>query len=247
MPSDRTASRPASSEGHEFFYVPPDQIAGSEARIEGSEFAHLTQVMRHRIGDRFDIVDGMGIAYSAVLTRIQGKVAVCSLLSRHELLHEPTVRLTLAVGLLKNPARFELMVEKCTELGVSTIVPLTTSRTIARHARSDRWQNIALAAMKQCGRCKVPVISPLLPFTQWVPTFHGERFILHEQATESLPQIVLPPETGHTIAVCIGPEGGFTENEVAEAQRTGWRAVSLGSRRLRSETAAITAVARLLA
>ncbi len=245
MPSDRPHEGMPAAMGHEFFYVPPSHINGAEVQIEGEEFAHLTQVMRHGSGDLLTIVDGTGNAYTATLNGIRGRTAICTVVSRLAMLNEPAVHLTLGVSILKNPSRFDLVVEKCTELGVGRIVPLTAERTVPRHARIERWQNIAVAAMKQSGRCVLPVVAPLTAFSQWVPAARGERVLLHELAATPLAPGYLPAP-GTDVTVCVGPEGGFTEQEIAAAQAAGWGIFSMGARRLRSETAAIVAAVRLL-
>ena len=245
MPSERTHNGAPTAMGNEFFYVPPAHFSGSEVQIEGEEFAHLTQVMRHGSGDLLTIVDGVGNAYTATLNGIRGRTAICTVISRLAMLNEPSVHLTLGVSILKNPSRFDLVVEKCTELGVGRIVPLTAERTVPRHARIERWQNIAVAAMKQSGRCVLPVVAPLTAFSPWVSTVRGERMLLHELAATPLgPGHV--PASGAELTVGVGPEGGFTDQEVAAAQAAGWGIFSVGARRLRSETAAIVAAVRLL-
>jgi 16S rRNA (uracil1498-N3)-methyltransferase len=250
MPSDATAvpgtiPPGAIPPGLAFFYVPPGAIAGDAAHIEGEEFAHLTQVMRFREGETIGIVDGAGMAYVAEITSIQKHNAVCAVRSTHPNLHEPARHLTLAVGLLKNPSRFEIVVEKCTELGVRKIIPLITARTIQRHARVERWRSIALAAMKQCGRCVLPDIAPLTAFDALVTGAKGWNVMCHEQASLLFETCATGPALSES-TVCIGPEGGFTEAEVAMAGGHGWTVVSMGNRRLRTETAAIVATARLL-
>jgi len=245
MPYESTAAPGSLPAGLAFFYVPPGSIAGDEAIVEGEEYAHLTQVMRHREGDTIGIVDGAGMAYVAELTSIGRHTALCSIRSTHPNLHEPSRHVTLAVGVLKNPSRFETVVEKCTELGVRKIIPMITTRTIQRHARVERWQTIALAAMKQCGGCVLPEIVPLMAFDEVVPAAKGGKVMFHEQATLLFDRRVVDPAMSECI-ICIGPEGGFTEGEVASAVEHSWSVVSLGNRRLRSETAAIVAAARLL-
>ncbi len=245
MPYEPAATSAAIPAGLAFFYVPPGSITGDEASVEGEEYAHLTQVVRHREGDTIGIVDGAGMAYVAVLTSIGRHAALCSIRSTHPHLHEPSRHVTLAVGVLKNPSRFETMIEKCTELGVRKIIPMITTRTVSRHARVERWRTIALAAMKQCGRCVLPDIVPLMMFDEVISGAKAGKVIFHEQATALFDPAAVDPDTSEC-TICIGPEGGFTEGEVASAAEHGWRVVSVGDRRLRSETAAIVAAARLL-
>jgi 16S rRNA (uracil1498-N3)-methyltransferase len=245
MPSDLRAATGGVPAGLAFFYVPPGSIAGSEAAVEGDEYAHLTQVMRHHKGDIIGIVDGAGMAYVAEIASIGKRTALCTIRSTHPHLHEPSRHVTLAVGVLKNPSRFETVVEKCTELGVRKIIPMITTRTIQRHARTERWQTIALAAMKQCGRCVIPHIASLTPFDEVIAGATHGKVMFHEQAALEFDRC-LGDAALSECTICIGPEGGFTEAEVASALEHNWSVVSAGDRRLRSETAAIVAAARLL-
>lgn len=245
MPSDSQFPSDPVTPGLEFYFVPPERISGGLAQIEGDEFAHLTRVMRHREGDVIAIVDGAGNAYVAAIAGIAKRFATCTLRSTHPELHEPAHKVTLAVGLVKNPSRFDFIVEKATELGVLRIIPLLTTRTIPRHAKTDRWRTIALSAMKQSGRCRLPEVATPSQLDVILGQASGTRLFLHEQATALLDVSALTiTESG--ITVCVGPEGGFTSEETLLAEKHNWNVVSVGNRRLRTETAAIVAAARLL-
>lgn len=222
----------------EYFYTPPSNITADHLTIDGEEFSHLTHVMRKKAGDEIMVVDGAGMAYRAIIVEIAKRSAHCTVTERLPRLHEPPRNLTLAVGILKNPARFDFLVEKATELGVHRIVPLLTERTIARHAKTDRWQKIALAAMKQSGRCVLPQIDQLTPLQSFLRAATQDyRLIAHEKS-----DAVAVSQGATTIALCIGPEGGFTQDEIAEAASCGFQPFSLGPRRLRTETAGIVSV-----
>lgn len=231
----------------ECYYTPPDRVSGTHLSITGDEFSHLTHVMRKKPGDVFHVVDGAGTLYRVNIERIEPGSVLCATLSREESPSEPSRRLTLAVGLLKQTARFDMLVEKCTELGIWSIVPLITERTIARRARSDRWHKLALAAMKQSGRSVLPAILNPVTFQEFLPTPEPDslRLIAHETiASPSLRELTTPGQP--RAYVCIGPEGGFTEREIRGALEAGFTPVGMGLRRLRTETAAIVAVASLL-
>jgi 16S rRNA (uracil1498-N3)-methyltransferase len=229
----------------EYFYAPPEAVRGDQCVIAEEEFAHLTHVMRRKVGDPLRIADGTGMAYDAVITGIEGRRALCRIEARHPLLNEPRVRVTLGAGLLKNPSRFDMLVEKGTELGVVRFVPLLTERTIPRHARTDRWRKIALSAMKQAGRCVLPEVAEPVSLAEYLRSLPsgGLGIIPHEQ-TEG--PALRGPIPGAEVRICIGPEGGFTDLEVAGAVSAGFRPVSLGRRRLRTETAALLAAGLLL-
>lgn len=231
----------------EYFYTPPKLISPSELIIEGDEFAHLTHVMRKTIGDPIRVVDGVGTAYDVKIIGIDKRSARCAITGAHKRLHEPDIDLTLGVGILKNPSRFDFLVEKVTELGVNTIVPLLTGRTIPRHAKVERWQKLALAAMKQSGRCVLPVIGDLTSFNEFVTSAPTDclKFVLHEQSTQPI-ATPLASNSHNILRLCIGPEGGFADDEIAFAEGEGFLSVSLGQTRLRTETAAIAAAVRAL-
>lgn len=237
----------------EYFYVPPSRVAPPRLTIDGEEFQHLTHVMRRVPGDEIRVVDGKGNVYDARIMDLLKREAHCEITAHSVMENEPERSVTLAVGILKNGSRFDFLVEKATELGVGSIVPLATKRTIPHHARNDRWQKLAIAAMKQSGRCVLPHVFPLTPFDRFVAGFEGAgnasgvseapvRLIPHEKETTRALREALPGMTGD-IVICIGPEGGFSDEEVERAERAGFVPVSLGPRRLRTETAAIAALA----
>ncbi len=231
----------------ESFYVPPDRISRDGCLVEGEEFSHLTHVMRRRVGDAIRIVDGAGTAYDAVIEEIGGKQARCRITARRERPGEPAIHLTLGVAILKNGANFDFLVEKTTELGVSAIVPLLTERTIPRHARPERWHKIALAAMKQSGRSVLPQVGELQTLDRFLATSAaaGVRLLPHEKTGRPSLREALPGGTRSVVAA-VGPEGGFSESEVERAVSAGFFPVSLGPRRLRSETAALMTVGLVL-
>jgi 16S rRNA (uracil1498-N3)-methyltransferase len=231
----------------EHFYAPPGSVTPPTLTITGSELTHMTHVMRMREGDAIRVVDGGGNSYDAIITSITRQAASCRITSRTQGLHEPARALTLAAGMLKNPSRFDYLVEKACEIGAMRIVPLLTERTIPRHAKTDRWQKLCIAAMKQSGRCVLPRVLEPVTFREFISSPgepHALKYIPHGQA-----EVPLTPSrtAGDAPAiVCIGPEGGFSDEEVALAQEAGFEPVSLGARRLRTETAALVACAIVL-
>jgi 16S rRNA (uracil1498-N3)-methyltransferase len=232
----------------EYFYTPPQLITKQELVIEGDEFSHLTHVMRRKTGDAIRVVDGAGNAYDATIAEISKRSARCSITAHHARLNEPDFQVTIAAGILKNASKFDFLVEKVTELGVSTIVPLHTERTIPQHAKVERWRKLALAAMKQSGRCVIPAVQELTTFSDFIHTAAPEslKIIPHEKTMDVTLSGKFRQPSEPSIVICIGPEGGFTDEEVELATKAGFIPVSLGPRRLRTETAAIAAVAAIL-
>lgn len=232
----------------EYFYTAPTNISSSSLTIEGEELSHLTHVMRKTAGELIIVVDGIGNAYEVTIEEITKRTARCSIQTTHSRLHEPPLDVTLAVGLLKNPSKFDFLVEKCTELGVNSFFPLITERTIPRHAKTDRWQKLALAAMKQSGRCVLPKVHEPRSFSDYVSSTltSSLKIIPHEKIKAPTIGELLREKTNTSIVICIGPEGGFSEEEITHAESFGFLPVSLGERRLRTETAAIVAAAACL-
>ena len=235
----------------EYFYVPPqtpNPAPGRHLVIDGDEFNHLTHVMRKQVGDAIRIVDGIGNAYDATIADISKRAAQCMIQAHHHRLHEPSLDVTIAVAVLKSFSNFDFLVEKATELGVNRIVPLRTGRTIPQHAKTDRWQKLALAAMKQSGRCMLPHVHPLTSFSDFMATSQeGLRMIAYEKVASPSLAGVVGNRNETSVVICIGPEGGFTDDEVELAVSSGFVAVSLGERRLRTETAAIVSAGIVLA
>lgn len=233
----------------DYFYCPPAKIDKTQVVIEGEEFSHLIHVMRKKVGDEIRVVDGCGTAYDVTLTGIRRKTALGTIVGKDAGYNEPDVALTIGVGILKNPSKFDFLVEKTTELGVREIVPLRTERTIPSHAKADRWQKLALAAMKQSGRAFLPQVSELTDLEDFLAAGRSasHRLVAHEKITSYDLKTPLPLMPGEDSAiVLIGPEGGFTDQEFDRCVAAGYRQIYMGGRRLRTETAAIVLTALIL-
>ncbi len=230
----------------DYFYTQPEKIATASLIIDGDEFTHLTHVMRKRVGDTIRIVDGLGTAHDAVIKEITKKTATAAILKTYKNHNEHAVALTLAVGILKNPSRFDFLVEKVTELGVKEIVPLQSERTISERVKIDRWQKLALAAMKQAGRSHLPAVREMTTLDEFLNSINSFDLsvVAHEKPyRNSLIGNRELTTNSHSIAVIIGPEGGFSDEEVESCVNAGCRSLYLGERRLRTETAAIATAA----
>ncbi|MDZ7339132.1 MAG: 16S rRNA (uracil(1498)-N(3))-methyltransferase [candidate division KSB1 bacterium] len=230
----------------EFYYVKPTNVAGERLWLVEQEWHHLQVVQRARPGHRFFAVDGRGRCYHCELVAASPSRGEAKIIAWNTGVGEPRVCLTIAASPLRGE-RFDLLVEKCTELGVTRFVPMTTARTVRfAGTRVDRWRRVALAAMKQCGRSVWPEVADPVPFAEVVAhlSCSGPRLIAHE-AAGALPllQAVKQWEAGSfpEALVLVGPEGGFADEEMSTAVSQGFVPVSLGPRRLRSETAAIVA------
>jgi 16S rRNA (uracil1498-N3)-methyltransferase len=233
----------------DYFYVQPDQIIGNAVVIQGEESKHLARVLRKNVGELIFVTDGNDRMYEAVISEIGKTETRCTVKAIHSKYHEPAVDVTLAVSLLKNPARFDFLVEKATELGVRHIIPLKCERTISSHEKHDRLEKLAIAAMKQCGRSWLPRIAPLMPLDELFSSSSQDlKFLPHEKSDpmQSITSTFHRYPACKTVLIVVGPEGGFSEEEVQQALGAGFLPVSLGVRRLRAETAAIVAASQVI-
>jgi 16S rRNA (uracil1498-N3)-methyltransferase len=219
----------------ERFFV--DQVlAPGRIELDGPEAHHLATVCRLRVGDALHLFNGDGRQYPAVVATV-GRRKVALEVSRAETpARELPCRLEVAAPLPKGE-RADLLIEKLTELGVTAFTPLRTDRSVVhpRQAKQDRLQRHVVEASKQCGR---NVLMELRPLSTWPELLSradlpAHRVVAHPSMLEP---IALP---GTDTIAAVGPEGGFTDEEVAAALTSGWVAVSLGPRLLRVETAAL--------
>jgi 16S rRNA (uracil1498-N3)-methyltransferase len=231
------------------FYVPPAHIDNGRVVLPDDEARHAVRVLRHGPGDEIVVVDGVGGRHCVRLTETDKRSAAGEIIATEREVGEPPYRLRIGLGTLKNASRFETFAEKAVELGVSEIVPLVTERTERMSLKAQRMENILVAAMKQSGRSRLPVLAEPQPLADVLADeATGARILCHESADPDalLPAILSSGPTAGALTVLVGPEGGFSEAEVLEAERAGWRVASLGPRRLRAETAAIVAAAAVM-
>jgi len=230
----------------DYFFVDLDDIAENHLAIRGDEYRHLSRVLRKKAGDHVMVTDGKGRMYEAIIRSLGRASAECAILHMFEGLNEPKITVTLAISPLKNPSRLDYIVEKATELGVTTIIPLVCERTIRTHEKHVRLQKLAMAAMKQCGRSVLPTIFVATRFETLVSNAeqYQLRLIPHERTEQSqfIGSVMKHHGEAKSALILIGPEGGFSEDEIKLASDCGFVAISLGPRRLRSETAALSAL-----
>jgi 16S rRNA (uracil1498-N3)-methyltransferase len=228
------------------FFVDKKDVHGMSLVLRGDESRHLTRVLRKRVGDHIYATDGAETMYEAAIVRIDRDEVECDIVDAKFNVNEPKIEIALAVALLKNPSRTDFLVEKAVELGVRTIIPMVTERTIPAHEKHVRLEKIALSAMKQSGRCYLPKITDLMEFETLVNHAQGYslRLIPHERTEQShfVGAVMQHHANVKSVLLMIGPEGGFTEHEIEIASANEFIPISLGPRRLRTETAAISAL-----
>lgn len=224
-----------------FFISVP--IVGQHATIIGAEAHHLANVMRAKQGDLVTLFDGSGYEFQSRIETINKARVEVSILERSAIDRESPVELTLAVALPKGD-RQRWLVEKAVELGVANLVPLITERGVAQPSESAvaRLQRTVIEAAKQCGRNRLLTIEPPRRWEEFASTIEptaGLRWLAHPGGTPlgvAWSSAVDPP---NRIISALGPEGGFTDEEVQKGAAAGWQLIDLGPRILRIETAAI--------
>ena len=226
------------------FFV--QSIERGHAKLYGDEAAHLTRVLRVEAGRVFEISDNQRVYLAEVETACKDLVAFRIV---EEIAPEPVRPHTSVLAALIKFEHFEWMIEKATELGVETIVPVSTERSergleSAARKRLDRWRRIAREASEQSRRARMPEIDEPAVLAAALSNSSRYRYVLEESSAPAilsvLPEIRTPRDQ---VALLVGPEGGWTDRERAEIHAAGWTAVSLGPLILRAETAAIAALA----
>jgi 16S rRNA (uracil1498-N3)-methyltransferase len=221
-----------------------EEFSGNHAALTGDHADHLIRVLRARVGQEFDIATGALVRRGRVVTIQQGRVEF-ELGEEVSAARIPSVTLLLAIFKFD---RMEWAIEKCTELGVSRIVPAVARRTDAHLAsaagkRAERWRRIALQAAEQSRRGAAPEIADPVKLQEALGESATLRVVLSESEEQTLLREVLTPRSEGDIALAIGPEGGWAEDELQLFQKAGWISASLGPTILRAETAAIAATA----
>ena len=224
---------------HGIFDAPPDAAH------------HLAHVLRLTAGDVLVVFDGRGLEYPATIERMGKSAVTLRVAEPNEVDRESPLRVTLAQG-ISSGERMDYTVQKAVELGVSAIQPLATERSVVRLSgeravkRVAHWQAIAVAACEQSGRNVVPQVSPVAAVTGWLANAPPDalRLTLSPDAESTLHELERP---GSPIVLLVGPEGGLSPRERADARAAGFVGVRLGPRVLRTETAALAAIAAMQA
>jgi 16S rRNA (uracil1498-N3)-methyltransferase len=225
------------------FFTSPEFFEGGLVRLTGEEYRHAARACRVRTGETIGVTDGCGRRVEARIEAISTSHIEARIIREISGMGEPSGEITLALSLIK-PARFEIAVEKCTELGVRRIIPLAVQRCEYSPARfnPDRMTRIALEAAKQSGRSWLPEITPVTGIESLSKPDHA-LLVASQNAQENIDDILRRP-IPEKIILAIGPEGDFTEGEIVSLGALGALFFTLGGLTLRSETAAIAAAAK---
>lgn len=239
---------------HHFFAM-PEQIGHEEIQLTGGDVAHIKNVLRMKPGTQISVYDGAYKEYICEITELGDEMVRARILKTVEQKRELASKLTLFQGLPKGD-KMDLIIQKAVELGACRIVPVRMKRCVVKldekkaAAKVTRWNEIARSAAKQSGRGILPEVAPVMDFTQAL--LEAEKLDVRlapyeyaENMAESKERIfgILP---GQSVGIFIGPEGGFEETEIAEAQKHGAALISLGRRILRTETAGLCVLSILM-
>lgn len=232
----------------ELFYTSSGIVSGNRLKIDGKEAYHIYTVKRHRAGDKIMVTDGEGSEYQILINSASTNMVEGQIISTRRKPREPLLEVTLAFGIIKAP-RVETLFEKCTEMGVVAFQPLVTSRTVPQweeEKKIKRFERIIISAMKQSLRSVAPKILPLLDLPEFLTTItnYDHAVVAWEDAKHQLKERLTRKRVRRMLVV-IGPEGGFAPDEIDALTRGGARPFSLGLRRLRTETAAVAALANV--
>lgn len=236
------------------FFISKENIDGQQARLTGSCSHHLRDVLRMQKGEKI-ILALDGLEYLAEIQEFSGDEVLCLLLETRQGQGEPPVEVVLLLGIPKGE-KLELVIQKAVELGVSRMVVLETERSVVKldrtkaERRLQRWQRISLEAAKQCQRSTVPQVEGVYKLSQYLEEYlKGEALFLvpwEDEETTGIGEVLKAHSQARRVYLLIGPEGGLSKEEVELAKAHGGIPVSLGPRILRTETAAIVALALVL-
>ena len=224
-------------------------VAGETVMLDKNASNHVCRVLRMHSGDRITLFNGNGGEYPAAIAAIDKKSVAVITATHRDQERESELQIHLGIAISRGE-RMDWIVQKTTELGVTALTPLLTERTEVKlrgeraEKKTRHWQKIAVSACEQCGRNRLPAIGPLQSLDSWVDRVQAQlKLVLHPAADPGAGPAVAPA----SIALLVGPEGGLSAAEMAAAEQTGFDALQLGPRVLRTETAPLAAIAVLQA
>lgn len=235
------------------YFVDPNFFSGNKVTIVGDDAHHITKVLRYNIGDKIICCNNNGLNVISEIIHINSEKVECNILSVIEQDHEPTAKITLAQGLPKSD-KMDFIIQKGTEIGVTTFLPFNSDRTIVQlndhkeQKKIERWGKIAKEAAEQSHRSKIPNILPVSGYKDLLENINKSFSLIayeKENSTTLFQAIEQFPDLKEILLI-IGPEGGFTDQEVELAKEQGAISISLGKRILRTETAGLVGAANIL-
>ncbi len=237
------------------FFIQPECIQDDKIVIQGENVNHIKNVLRLNVGDEILINDRQGKDYECIINALENHQVIAHIQNVLSNEAEPTTQTILFQSLIKGE-KMEWVIQKAVEIGVTEIVPLCTTRCVVKmdtakktQSKIDRWAKIAESAAKQSGRGIIPKVHMPMQFKdamQYIHEQQGVAIIPYEKESATSIRKVLEQTKATTYGVFIGPEGGFTEEEVTMALENNVQAVTLGKRILRSETASLVTLANIM-
>lgn len=236
------------------FFVSPADIKDEEVHIKDSDAHHLTQVLRLKEGEKVIVFDGTGLDYQVAIKSISPGLVIGDIQGVTSSDRDSRINVTLVQGIPKGD-KMELIIQKCTELGIARIIPVLTERTVVKlekhkkEKRRERWQKIAQEASKQCQRATVPLVEEICTWEQYFAAVNKAEPTLvfwENESTLGLKSYLKDNKNLDQLTIVIGPEGGLSQQEVDQLQGFGARTVTLGPRILRTETASLAALVVVL-
>ena len=227
------------------YYAPPEQLHSGFVELVDQEATHASKVMRSREGDRLIVVDGHGGRYEGPIRRITKQSVQVEIDDRQQF-PQPQPQLMLGMGILKKRDRLEFAVEKAVELGAQDIVLFRSDHTIKKNVRMDRLESIVLSAMKQSLHTWLPSVTMVHSVEEAINRFPDAQGLMAHEKTDADIPVDLSGNDADQFLLLVGPEGGFSEQEVSFAVEAGSQLVSLGSYRLRAETAAVAFMSQFI-
>ncbi|KJS80389.1 MAG: hypothetical protein JM58_18855 [Peptococcaceae bacterium BICA1-8] len=236
------------------FFVSTEDIKGEEVQIKDSDAHHLTQVLRLKEGEKVIVFDGTGLEYEIIIKNIASGLVSGEIQGITSSTRDSLIDVTLVQGIPKGD-KMELIIQKCTELGIAKIIPVLTERTVVKlddekkGKRREKWQKIAQEASKQCKRATVPQIGEICTWEKYLTETSNKEPILvlwENETTRGIKSYLQENKDLKQLTLVVGPEGGLAQQEVDKLLAMGAQTVSLGQRILRTETAGLAALVMVL-
>ncbi|WP_167958427.1 16S rRNA (uracil(1498)-N(3))-methyltransferase [Anaerosporobacter faecicola] len=238
------------------FYIEQSNVREEQILIDGADVNHIKNVLRMRVGEELILCDGQGTDYHCKIAVLAADQIQASIISKEETQTELPARIYLFQGLPKKD-KMELIIQKAVELGVYQVIPVMMKRSVVKlddkkkeQKKLERWQAIATSAAKQSGRGFIPEVMPVMNYKEAVAMAKEMEYKIlpyeHAMGMQETKQKIQEVKGKKSVAIFIGPEGGFEEEEVAVAREAGIAPITLGKRILRTETAGLAILSVLM-
>ena len=236
------------------FFIKKEDIKDGKVNICGTDAVHLSKVLRTQEGDTLTLCDGEGTDFLATVTSCNKECVSLTIKDSFPCLAEPCVSVTLFQGIPKQ-GKMDYIIEKCTELGISRIVPVATRRSVVKiddkkseAKKLERWRKIASESVKQCGRGSIPEITEVMTLREAIDFSKSLDLTIaaYECEKETSIKSALTEKSPNSVGIFIGPEGGIDDKEIGLFKEANITTVTLGKRILRTETAGHTVLTAIM-